>query len=380
MSTTDTHPADPSMLQRIAVPKPSAPAKPIVAEVPKTSPPARKAPFPVVKLALAGGAVLAAVAGVAAYRTYVAPFESTDDAFIATHVVAIAPQISGRVARLLVADNQDVHQGQELLEIDPADTQARLDQAAAALAGAQGRRVQAQDQCVVDQAHIDEAAAALVAAGAEAVRADADAKRYIETGPEAVSGTQRDLATAQANAQDAQRDVARHRLAAAQAQLVLSTAALTTADAEVARAEAMVRQAELDHSYTRIVANADGVVTNRTVEAGAYVQTGQPLLALVPHAVWVVANFKETQLTAMRAGQAVTINVDAYPDHVFHGHVDSIQSGSGAAFSLLPPENATGNYVKVVQRLPVKIVFDDAPDPRYVLGPGMSVVPSVRVY
>jgi len=120
-------------------------------------------------------------------------------------------------------------------------------------------------------------------------------------------------------------------------------------------------------------------VTHRSVEMGNYVQPGQPLLALVPQQIWVVANFKETQLANMRPGEPVEITVDAYPDHKFHGHVDSIQAGSGAHFSLLPPENATGNYVKVVQRVPVKIVFDDPLDPAHPLGPGMSVTPSVTV-
>jgi membrane fusion protein (multidrug efflux system) len=142
---------------------------------------------------------------------------------------------------------------------------------------------------------------------------------------------------------------------------------------------AAVRQAQLELSYTKIVAPEAGRITQRSVEPGRYVQVGQPLLSIVPDRLWVVANFKETQLHAMRPGQAVAITVDAYPTRTFRGHVDSIQAGAGAAFSLLPPENATGNYVKVVQRVPVKIVFDDPPDPHDVLGPGMSVVPTVTV-
>ncbi len=152
------------------------------------------------------------------------------------------------------------------------------------------------------------------------------------------------------------------------------------AEFEVARAEAEVTQARLNLSYTKILAPVDGHVTSKNVEPGAHVSVGQPLLALVEPNLWVVANFKETQLTNMRVGQKVSVEVDGYPGIKFAAHVDSIQRGSGAYFSLLPPENATGNYVKVVQRVPVKIVFDDpAQVAAHLLGPGMSVVPTVDV-
>ena len=163
---------------------------------------------------------------------------------------------------------------------------------------------------------------------------------------------------------------ARGNLAAAQADQVA---------AQIAQGEAAVHQAELQLSYTKLYAPDSGRITRKSVEPGAYVQVGQTLFSIVPDRVWVVANFKETQLRHMRPGQPAKVTVDAYPDRVFEGHVDSIQSGSGAAFSLLPPENATGNYVKVVQRVPVKIVIDEVLDPQHVLGPGMSAVPEVRV-
>jgi membrane fusion protein (multidrug efflux system) len=147
----------------------------------------------------------------------------------------------------------------------------------------------------------------------------------------------------------------------------------------VEQARAAVEQAALELSYTRIYAPESGRVTRKVAEEGAYVQVGQALMVIVPSQVWVVANFKETQLTSMRPGQPVEITVDAYPDKVFIAHVDSIQAGTGARFSLLPPENATGNYVKVVQRIPVKIVFDEPPDPNHLLGPGMSAVPVVKI-
>ena len=166
---------------------------------------------------------------------------------------------------------------------------------------------------------------------------------------------------------------------AAEAEVVLSEAGVETATAAVQQAEARLQQAELNFSYTKIIAPMDGRVTARTVQPGNYVQPGQALLALVPKDVWVTANFKETQLTYMRPGQPVELRVDAYPNRKFKGHVDSLQAGTGARFSLLPPENAVGNYVKVVQRVPVKIVFDDPLPDGLDIAPGMSVVPEVKV-
>ncbi|MGH9807184.1 MAG: HlyD family secretion protein, partial [Terriglobia bacterium] len=156
-------------------------------------------------------------------------------------------------------------------------------------------------------------------------------------------------------------------------------AQVVAARAEVSEAEAELHQAELQESYTKITAPEAGRVTNKSVEPGDYVQVGQPLFAIVSPQVWVTANFKETQLTDMRPGQPAEVEVDAYPSRALRGHVDSIQAGSGARFSLLPPENATGNFVKVVQRVPVKIVFDEQPGVPRVLGPGMSAVPEVKV-
>jgi membrane fusion protein (multidrug efflux system) len=175
---------------------------------------------------------------------------------------------------------------------------------------------------------------------------------------------------------------AKARLASARAapsQVAFSRSQVETSAAEVGQAQAAVRQAELNLSYTKIFAPQAGRITRKSVEPGNYVQVGQTLFSIVPDQLWVVANFKETQLRYMRPGQPATIKVDAYPDQVFKGHVDSVQAGSGAAFSLLPPENATGNYVKIVQRVPVKIVFDHPPDPTHPLGPGMSVEPEVKV-
>jgi membrane fusion protein (multidrug efflux system) len=178
------------------------------------------------------------------------------------------------------------------------------------------------------------------------------------------------IAEQQAKLADAQ--AAPHRIAAAESQLAAATA-------DLARLRALVEQAELELSYTKVTASEDGLVTRKTVEPGAMFQAGQAMMALVPANVWVVANFKESALGRIRPGQRVEVTVDAHSGKVFKAHVDSIQSGTGARFSLLPPENATGNYVKVVQRVPVKIVFDEPPDPAYRLAPGLSVIPTVEI-
>ncbi len=314
------------------------------------------------------------------YTRFVAPFESTDDAFIEAHVTPIAPQVAGRVERLLVRDNQEVRRGDLLLEIDPQDYQARLDQALANLAAARSRLDQANAQFAVDQAKIGQEKAGVVAATAESKRAAADFKRYQAVGILGVSESQLDLAGTQARSASAEVDVATNKQIAAEAQAVLDKANITTAGAEVRRNEAAVRQAELDLSYTKVTAQESGFVTRRSVERGAYVQTGQSLLAIVPREVWVVANFKETQLARIRAGQPVEVKVDAYPGLTLKGHVDSVQAGAGARFSLLPPENASGNYVKVVQRVPVKIEIDGSNEAARLLGPGMSVTPAVRIH
>jgi membrane fusion protein (multidrug efflux system) len=284
------------------------------------------------RVLLASGVLLAGVAASVYYFAEIAPYESTDDAFIDGVVISMAPQVAGQVVSLSVHDNQAVKQGDVLLEIDPRSYQVKLAEAQAELAAAQSRLDQAKAQFAVDQAKADQEQA-----------------------------------------------VAKNRALAATAQVSLSETDIKTAEANVQLAEATVNQAALDLSYTKVTAPQAGLVTHRSVEMGNYVQPGQPLLALVPQQIWVVANFKETQLANMRPGEPVEITVDAYPDHKFHGHVDSIQAGSGAHFSLLPPENATGNYVKVVQRVPVKIVFDDPLDPAHPLGPGMSIVPVVKV-
>jgi membrane fusion protein (multidrug efflux system) len=329
---------------------------------------------------IGGAVVLALVAAVIVYYIgFIAPYESTDDAFIEAHVTIVSPRVSGPVVRLLVHDNQEVKAGDPLLEIDPRDYETKLEQARADLTAARSRLEQAKAQVAVDEAKAAQQLAAVTAAEAEARRAGADLQRYQSVESRAISRTQLDLERTQAESTAASLEVAREQAKAATAQVVLSRANVETAAAGVQQAGAKMEQAQLDVSYTKVAAPVDGRVTQRSVEMGAYVQTGESLLALVPANVWVVANFKETQLARMRPGQPVRIRVDAYSKRDFKGRVESLQAGSGAQFSLLPPENAVGNYVKVVQRVPVKIVFDEPLDPQMDIAPGMSVVPEVKV-
>jgi membrane fusion protein (multidrug efflux system) len=268
------------------------------------------------------GAVTVVVAAAAfVHWLRVRGYEETDDAFIDAHVAPMSSKVSGYVIAVPVDDNQPVKKGDLLVELDAADYQ---------VAAARAR-------------------AELAAAEAQARQARQDAARYAQLlAREQVSQQTADKAASDAAVDAAKADTARQRLA----------------------------EAELQLSYTRITAPQDGRVARRSVEVQSYVQPGQPLMAVVPDQVYVTANFKETQLTRMRPGQPAEIRVDAFPGHRFKGHVDSVQPGTGARFSLLPPENATGNFVKVVQRVPVKIVFDE---PTTNLAPGMSVVPSVKV-
>jgi membrane fusion protein (multidrug efflux system) len=287
---------------------------------------------------------------------------------------------AGRVARVLVDDNQLVEAGQPLVEIDPVDYQAKLDQQQANEAAATGSVAQAKAQRDTAYANSEESQAEVGVAEANAINASNQLKRDQPLAEQHVVSRQtldNDIASARSTA--ANLVAAQKKLTSAQAQQGVAESQVSVAQANLKSAEAQVETARLNLSYTRIVATEAGHIAHKNVAPGDYVQAGQNLMALVPVKVWITANFKETQLARMRVGQPVDIEVDAYPDVTFHGRVDSIQRGSGAAFSLLPPENATGNYVKVVQRVPVKIVFDDPPDPSRPLGPGMSVVPSVKV-
>jgi len=322
-------------------------------------------------------------------------FETTDDAFIDTHLVRIAPRISGRVSRVLVDDNQVVRAGQDLVEIDPRDQQARLNQQLATRAQAEAQIAQAQAQLLqiaaqiqVGEANVRQASASARSSQAQAAYAAGDLARYRAlraVNPTAVAQQQLDQAITQAASTAAQRDAALRQVQSAQAQVratatqrAAAQAQIAAAEAQVQAADAQIQSARLDLSYTTIQAPEDGSIAERSVAIGTYLNAGAQVMALVPTRIWVTANFKETQLAHMRAGQPATVHIDACPTADIHGHVDSIQRGSGQAFGVLPPENATGNFVKVVQRVPVKIILDNVPKD-CPLGPGLSVEPSVRV-
>jgi membrane fusion protein (multidrug efflux system) len=291
--------------------------------------------------------------------------------------------VAGRVARVLVDDNQDVKAGQVIVEIDPSDFQSKLDQAEATQAQAEAQQAQAGAQKVVDQAQLMEARASLAKAEGDATNANNQLARYRAlkaTNASAVSAQQLDSMTATATTANAQVDSAQQSIAAAQAQIGYADSLIKAAKAAIGSAAAQSRQAQLMLSYTQVKARVDGRVASKTVSAGNVIAAGSPLMAIVPHEVYITANFKETQLAHMRRGQPVDITVDSYPDMKLTGKVDSVQPATGQAFSVLPAQNATGNWVKVVQRVPVKVIFDHLPDdPDRRLSPGMSVEVSVTV-
>lgn len=306
----------------------------------------------------------------------------TDDAFIAGHVTSVSLQVAGRVLEVVVDDNQEVKAGDTLLKLDTAPFQVAVQQAGADLSEAERKLQEAISQHKAALALADQAKADALSAQAQASNASTDLSRYarlVKSG--AVSQQAEDNAETLARTTGASHQAAQKRAAATDAQAALAQTQIETARAGVDKARALLDKALLDLSYTQLKASVDGRVTKKAVEPGDYVQVGQAVMNLVRDDLWVVANFKETQLKGMKPGQKVDITVDAYPDRNFQGHVDSLQAGTGAVFSLLPPQNASGNYVKVVQRVPVKIVFDLKPNQEDLhLAPGMSVVPRVRVH
>jgi membrane fusion protein, multidrug efflux system len=309
-------------------------------------------------------------------------YQSTDDAFVDGHIVRIAAQTSGRLIQVAQADNRHVHAGELLAVIEPGSTESTREEAIAGIAQADAQIRQAEAQVLSAEASRGQALANAAVPLAEAARARRDYARYLDLvrrDPLAAAPTQVDQARAQAESASAQARAAQRQVGTAAAQVLAARRQVDAARAQRGAAVARLRQSEVSVSYLRIQAPIDGQVVNRQVNLGSYVAPGQQLMAIVPDHLWVTANFKETQLSLMRAGQPVTIRVDAFPDVDFTGHVDSIQRGAGQAFQLLPPQNATGNYVKVVQRVPVRIEFDGDTYRRYAIGPGMSVVPRVTV-
>ncbi len=386
--------------------------------------------------------VILLVAGYFIYQSYFAYRESTDDAQIDGHINPVAAKVSGHVVAIKVEDNQYVKAGTVVVQIDPRDYEVALERAKADLAAAQSAADAAHTQVPmtttttdsqinmagagIEQAQgakaaamkdVDTARARLESAQARVREAQANHTKAMQDlereklliAKDEISKQQYDSAVAIADAARAARDSAQaaveessRAIEAGQARVVQADARIKealanlqgtqtapqqraisrsnaqTALARVKLAQAVLAQAQLYLEYTDVKAPIDGIVSQRKVELGQYVQPGQPLLSLVPlHNTWITANFKENQLKGMRAGQKATITVDAYGGRKYEGHVDSIAAATGARFSLLPPENATGNYVKVVQRVPVKIIIDRGEDASHPLRPGLSVIATV---
>ncbi len=298
--------------------------------------------------------------------------QSTNDAYVEGRIVRISPRVSGPVVSLRVDDNTHVKAGEVLLEIDPADYQAKVDQAVAAETAAESAVEQANAAVLRAQAAVGEATAAAHAAETEAKRRASDYRRYAAMGTDGVSEQQLEAAKDAADSANDQRDAAAKKQEAAAAELNVARTNVGTARAQVYKAKAQHELARLQLQYTKVVAEEPGNVTNKNVERGDFVAAGQPLLAIVPDEKWVIANFKEVQLEHIRVGQLVTVRVDSFPDVSLRAHVQSLQAGTGSRFQLLPPENATGNWVKVVQRLPVKIAFEPGQSDLSRLAQGMS--------
>jgi len=285
---------------------------------------------------------------------------STDNAQVDGHIVPILPKVGGFVAEVRVEENHAVKAGDTLVVLDDRDLRARLAQTEADLAALLAT--------VSSRGRVGQAEAAVAQAQAQAVKASADLQRIEPLARQNVVSQQ-------------QLDAARAAAAAAEAQLAAAQAMLVGADARVAAARATRDQAALQLSYTRITAPANGVVSKKAVELGQLVQPGQPLMTVVPlEDVWVTANLKETETADVTPGDSADITVDAYRGVHFRGHVESLSPATGAKFSLLPPDNATGNFTKVVQRIPVRIHLDSPVDPAHMLRPGMSVVATIKTH
>jgi membrane fusion protein (multidrug efflux system) len=319
---------------------------------------------------------IAALGGVF-FWMYQSQFESTDDAFIDTRIVMISPEVVGDITDVPVTDNQVVHAGDLLARIDPRNYQAAVAQADAQIAQAEAAIETSKAQEAAQRAQVQQAENQITVAQAQLNFSRDENARYqqeVQTGAGTVQRAQQ--AASDLEAKRAALFAAQDTKAAAARQIAVILAQQKSAEAQREAAEAQRATAEANLSRTELHAPVDGRVTRLTGAVGQLATQGAALMVLVPLDIWVTANYKETQLYDIRVGQPVDIEVDAY-GRSFPGRVNSVQAGSGTAFSLLPAENATGNYVKVVQRIPVKLTFDKPPEVE--LGPGMSVVPSVRV-
>jgi membrane fusion protein, multidrug efflux system len=305
--------------------------------------------------------------------------ETTDDAYAGGNVTAVSPHVAGFVAQILVADNQRVHAGQLLIRLDARDFKAALDHAEAIANERQAALAALQAKRVLQQAMIHEAESDRDAKIAQAKFAGEDAVRYRDLALTSY-GTRQNAERSTAAEAEAQSATAgsQAKLTAARQQLTVLDAEIAEASADVAQAKADLETARLNLGYTDIRSPIDGYIGNRAAQVGAYVTGGAYLVSVIPaHGLWVDANFKEDQLAAMRPGQRATVVADVLPGKAFHGHVLSLAPGTGAIFSVIPPENATGNFTKIVQRVPVRIALDDADATLGELRPGLSTTVSI---
>ncbi len=354
---------------------------PAVNPVPVTVPTAKPKTTGRLRRLLLAGVAIAALAGASWYGwdywTTGRFLVSTDDAYVRADNTTIAPKVSGYLHEVLVGDNEHVKAGQVLARIDQRDFKVALDQARADVAAAQATVSSKQAQLEVQQSVIAAAKATIEVDIANKTFAGQENKRYTDLAATGY-GSQQNAQAAQSKNAGAEAAILRDQanLVSALKQVDLLKAEITQAEAAGARASALQAQAELNLGYTTITAPIDGVVGNRTLRVGQFVQAGTQLMSLVPASgAYVVANYKETQLTHVHEGQPVDVSVDMFPGQVVHGHVDSLAPASGQEFALLPPDNATGNFTKIVQRIPVKIVLEGGAP--IELRPGMSVVPHI---
>jgi membrane fusion protein, multidrug efflux system len=339
--------------------------------------------------------VVFAIASIAFYFHYRASHIATDDAYVEGNIHTIASKVGGTVRTLHIKDNQFVKKGEPLLEIDPADYDVRVREATSAYESEKAKVVETEIRLDVAKKQIVQIKAAMETAKANRDLNDAglrqakiDMKRAEALlAKEAISKERYDKTKTALEVNEAQLKGASERIKELEASIEVQLGVIKQAQAGLGVQKTLVevRRAAMDgallnRGYTSITAPADGYITKRSVEIGNQISPGQPLCAIVPlEGIWVVANYKETQIEKLRGGQHVDITIDTYPGKTFHGVVDSIMAGTGASFSLFPPENATGNYVKVVQRVPVKILLDKDTDKDHILRVGMSVVPTIIV-
>ena len=388
---TRNEPAPDERRSERPAPRPPAEDKPAAAKQPDGDgdkgqtgePPKRKSVWPKV---IGGLVLLLVIAGGVYYYLATRDFESTDDAYTDGRSLTISPKISGYVTELLVDDNQRVKTGDVLARIDARDYITARDQARATLEVAQAQKKAAEFGVAVARknfpARLQQAQGDLEQSRARLFQAQTDYKRQHSVA--AAATTQANVDQSTANLQLAQGQVASSEAAVLEASPVEENIGQTSQqvsqlDGQMNQAKAQLAQAEINLTYTEIKAPQDGWITKRNIEVGNYLQAGASIFSIVTPQVWITANFKESQLNRMRPGQQVDIGVDAYPSLKLSGHVDSVQLGSGSRFTAFPPENATGNFVKIVQRVPVKIIIDRGMDPASPLPLGISVEPRVAL-